>query len=77
MSRRDSPSPPDGLELEPWLLEILRCPGPDQGRLTLQSAAPGRTPELWCTACDRAYPVREGIPVLLLEEARHRDEPTG
>jgi uncharacterized protein YbaR (Trm112 family) len=29
--------------------------------------------ELLCTTCDRAFPVREGIPVLLLDEARHRD----
>jgi uncharacterized protein len=29
--------------------------------------------ELLCTTCDRAFPVRDGIPVLLLDEARHRD----
>jgi uncharacterized protein len=26
--------------------------------------------ELVCSTCDRAFPVRDGIPVLLLDEAR-------
>jgi uncharacterized protein YbaR (Trm112 family) len=33
--------------------------------------------ELLCTTCDRAFPVRDGIPVLLLDEARHRDGGAG
>ena len=34
------------------------------------------TSELWCTQCDRAYPVQDDIPVLLLDEARRRGAPT-
>jgi hypothetical protein len=33
--------------------------------------------ELLCTTCDRAFPVRDGIPVLLLDEARHRNGGAG
>ena len=33
----------------------------------------GLDPELLCTTCDRAFPVRDGIPVLLLDEARRRN----
>jgi uncharacterized protein YbaR (Trm112 family) len=47
------------------LLEILACPSEDHAPLTFDE---GRS-ELLCTACRRAFPVRDGIPVLLLEEA--------
>ena len=49
------------------LLGILRCPscvsqGPDAGRLD-------RTGNwLICTDCERAYPIRDDIPVMLIEE---------
>jgi hypothetical protein len=57
------------VELEAGLLEILACPSPDHA--PLRAGAPGE-PEadaLTCTSCGRVYPVREGIPVLLLDEA--------
>lgn len=47
------------------LLEILVCPvsgAPLQWRADVQ--------ELWCRASRLAYPVRDGIPVMLEEEAR-------
>lgn len=51
------------------LLEILVCP---------QSKAPlvfdGKKQELLCKESGLAYPVREGIPVLLVEEARRLSE---
>jgi uncharacterized protein len=53
--------------VEGWLLDILACP---------QCHAPLRedeqASELVCTsdACGLAYPVRDEIPVLLVEEAR-------
>jgi uncharacterized protein YbaR (Trm112 family) len=56
------------LGLDPELLAILACPSPDHSPLTVDEAAS----ELHCTSCDRAFPVRDGIPVLLLDEARHR-----
>ncbi|SEO71185.1 Trm112 family protein [Trujillonella endophytica] len=57
------------LGLDPALLEILACPDTHHSPLTADEAAS----ELLCTTCDRAFPVRDGIPVLLLDEARHRD----
>ncbi len=44
------------------LLEILRCPV-DHAKVELQGD------KIICTQCRRAYPVREGIPVMLVEEA--------
>jgi uncharacterized protein YbaR (Trm112 family) len=56
------------MKLDPSLLEILACPCEAHAPLELDEAAN----ELLCTVCDRAYPIRDGIPVLLLDEARHR-----
>jgi uncharacterized protein YbaR (Trm112 family) len=58
------------LTLDPTLLEILACPCEAHAPLTLDEAAG----ELLCTSCDRAFPIRDGIPVLLLDEARRRGE---
>ena len=47
------------------LLEILACP-----RCRGQLEALGSPPEaLCCRACAVVYPVREGIPVMLVDEA--------
>ena len=54
-------------ELSPELLEIIVCPH-DRGELTLTPAGEGG--ELVCSSCGLAYPVRDGIPVLLVDEAR-------
>ncbi len=48
------------------LLEILVCPL-CKGRLDYVR----ETPELICRADRLAFPVRDGIPVMLEEEARH------
>ena len=56
------------MTLDPTLLEILACPCDAHAPLEVDEAAS----ELLCTACDRAFPIRDGIPVLLLDEARHR-----
>ena len=65
------------------LLEILRCPacvsgptrreGPDPGRLELVNDA-------WLVCqeegCGRKYPIRDDIPVMLIEEGNtYRDTP--
>ena len=49
------------------LLDILRCPkcvteGPEAGLLDHEGNW------LICTSCDRKYPIREDIPVMLIEE---------
>jgi uncharacterized protein len=64
-------------QLDPQLLEILACPAEDHGSLRPEGAL------LVCTDCGRRYPVTDGIPVLLLDEALPADagtppaEPTG
>ena len=54
------------VSLDPALLEILRCPDEHHAELTYD--APAQT--LTCTECGRSYEIRDGIPVLLLDEAR-------
>lgn len=56
--------------IDPWLREILRCPG--CGEPLRDGTGPGGEPELQCTAtgCGLAYRVDDGIPVLLVDEAR-------
>lgn len=54
--------------IDPELLAILACPAEHHAPLELDPAGS----ELLCTQCDRAFPIRDGIPVLLLDEARHR-----
>ncbi len=56
------------MNLEPWLLEILACPA-CHAPLRVDEAAD----ELVCTGCGLAYPVRDDIPVLLVDEARRPD----
>ncbi len=63
------PQPPP---LEPWLLELLRCPvtgaplevREEAGRTRLVSTDPHRP---------LAYPVRDGVPVLLADHATAAD----
>jgi uncharacterized protein YbaR (Trm112 family) len=47
------------------LLDILACPN-CKGSLTYQKAEQ----ELICPSCRVAYPIRDGIPVMLAVEAR-------
>lgn len=54
-------------EISPELLAIIVCPA-CKGELTLTSNA--GADELVCGGCGLAYPVRDGIPVLLVDEAR-------
>lgn len=54
------------MKLNSWLLEILACPNCG-GDLRADDVAS----ELVCTgSCGYAYPVRDDIPVLLVDEAR-------
>jgi uncharacterized protein YbaR (Trm112 family) len=50
-------------QLDPALLDIIVCPD-CHGELSLAGA------ELVCGSCGLAYPVTDGIPVLLVDEAR-------
>lgn len=56
-------------QIEPWLREILRCPA---CRSELADADGPTGPELVCTSgtCGLAYRIDDGVPVLLVDEAR-------
>ena len=55
---------------QPWLRPLLRCPV-DRAELA-DATAPDGSLELACTAPAHrvAYPVRDGVPVLLEDDAR-------
>lgn len=57
------------MPVEASLLEILACPA---CHAPLREESAGETPELVCTgaSCGLAYPIRDEIPVLLVDEAR-------
>jgi len=55
--------------LDPKLLEILVCPL-TKGPLTYNREAQ----ELISEQAQLAYPIREGIPIMLVDEARHLDD---
>ncbi|MEU7869615.1 Trm112 family protein [Dactylosporangium sp. NPDC049140] len=54
------------MSVDPALLSILRCPDEHHAELTLDPEAQTLT----CTECGRIFEIRDGIPVLLLDEAR-------
>lgn len=49
------------------LLAILACPSADHAPLRLETSGSGE--ELVCTSCLSRFPVTDGIPVLLADEA--------
>jgi uncharacterized protein YbaR (Trm112 family) len=60
------------MTIDPRLLEILVCPL-TKSRLRYDEAAQ----ELVSDAAGLAYPIRDGVPVMLIEEAREIDAPAG
>ena len=56
--------------LDDWFLDLLECPGCDC-HLPVTLSATGES--LDCACGKYAFPVREGIPILLVEEARILD----
>ncbi|HZA18312.1 MAG TPA: Trm112 family protein [Pseudonocardiaceae bacterium] len=57
------------VDLDPQLMEILACPCPEHGQLRSGTIADPEADALTCTVCGRSFPVTDGIPVLLLDEA--------
>lgn len=57
--------------LDPTLLEIVVCPA-CHGALRHDEDAG----EMVCTACGLAYPITDGVPVLLVDSARGPGTPT-
>jgi uncharacterized protein YbaR (Trm112 family) len=55
--------------LDPELLEILVCPN-DRGEIEVLE----QEQVIVCTRCGYRYPIRDGIPVMLIDEA---EKPSG
>jgi len=51
------------MPIDPTLLEILACPCPTHAPVREESDL------LRCTVCHTSFPIRDGIPVMLLEQA--------
>jgi uncharacterized protein YbaR (Trm112 family) len=60
------------MNLDPGLLELIVCPA-CHAALSVDDDAG----ELVCSGCGLAYPVRDDIPVLLVDEARPTRSPGG
>ncbi|MBK1623428.1 Trm112 family protein [Afifella marina] len=73
MTREETAQPPDETssqrQVDPKLLEILVCP---VTRTTLEYDRERQ--ELVSRAARLAYPIRDGIPILLEEEARRLED---
>ncbi|HEY8691889.1 MAG TPA: Trm112 family protein [Chloroflexota bacterium] len=52
------------MSIDPKLLEILACPACDTRPPVRQEGE-----RLICDQCKRRYPIRDGIPVMLVDEA--------
>lgn len=61
--------PPQPSQIDPRLLEILVCP---RTKTALEYDAESQ--ELISRAAKLAYPIRDGIPIMLPEEARPLEE---
>ncbi|GAA1924481.1 Trm112 family protein [Nocardioides hwasunensis] len=58
------------MNIDPQLLSIIVCPA-CHGELV--ASVDSGVDELVCQGCGNAYPVRDDIPVLLVDEARKPD----
>ena len=54
------------MSLDPQVLEILACPDTHHAALRYDEGAQTLT----CTECGRVFEIRDGLPVLLLDESR-------
>ncbi|GAA3095377.1 Trm112 family protein [Pseudonocardia yunnanensis] len=57
------------VELDPQLMDILACPSDDHAPLRAGTPSDPSADVLTCTSCGRGFPVVDGVPVLLLDEA--------
>jgi uncharacterized protein YbaR (Trm112 family) len=55
------------MPIDEALLEMLACPSDDHAPLRLETRAGAEV--LVCTSCLSTFPVDDGIPVLLLDDA--------
>jgi hypothetical protein len=66
-----SPTERIAVTLSPLLLEVLVCPE-CKSSVTVDETSS----ELVCDDCGLIYPIRDGIPIMLIEAARRPDDPT-
>ena len=57
------------VQLDPQLMDVLACPTEDHAPLRAGTATDPEADALTCTACGRSFPVIDGIPVLLINQA--------
>lgn len=62
------------VDLDPRLMEILACPCPAHAPLLAGTPSNPTADALTCTSCGRRFPVVDGIPVLLLDEALESED---
>ncbi len=55
--------------IDPKLLEMLACP-------VCKTEVKVANDRLVCVQCGRRYPIRDGIPVMLVEEAEESQGPS-
>jgi len=56
------------MALSEFLASVIACPAPDHGRLVATQDSHGND-LLTCESCGKSFPIRDGIPVLLLSDA--------
>ena len=66
---QSDPTAPNQTAIDPKLLEILVCPQ-TKGPLRYDTA----TQELVSLQAGLAYPIRDGIPIMLVDEAREIED---
>ncbi|ACT57723.1 Trm112 family protein [Hirschia baltica] len=69
MSKTDTSSKSAQPGIDPRLLEVLICPA-SRGPLSYDK----ETNELISKKANLAYPIREGVPIMLIDEARELDD---
>ena len=55
------------MAIDPALLELLACPSDDHAPLREESR--DGSDVLVCTSCKSSFPIEDGIPVLLVDDA--------
>jgi uncharacterized protein len=64
------------VQLDPQLMEILACPSDDHAPLRVGTPTDPDADVLTCTECGRGFPIVDGVPVLLLDEATPPTSPS-
>ena len=54
------------------LLEIMACPATDEGK-PCHGKVEEKDDKIVCIKCGRRYPIRDGIPIMLVEESKNSE----